>query len=1827
MAGGRRLGEAFVAIEADTSMFRASTIAGVKKAIAGIDANIPVRADTKDARAQIEALKRRMTDLGTRLTKIPINADGHPADNEMRKIALKLQDLAKQTATVTMKADTSKLDAEIAREELKLRKFQQAASKLKLDANDKELLAKIANLQWRSERLNDRLGNLDPATEPTAVNAVIKTIRSIDAQVAVLSARAQKIKMKADAGAFKKEIIESTVLIEKLKAEANELKIGGNIDMGRLAQIEAETLALEAAMRGLGGSVHSLTDRLTKGRVSWFGWIGGLLQAKVALFAGLRDVSGWHLGLDSIIESLAILIPAMAVLAVGLGAFAAAAFLAQHTLERIAARMQNIQIIADATGKKIAPLTDHFDQMARVIRPEVFGLLGAALSGTGQAMQTLDKLAIGTGTILDRFAARIIVDMHNGGQGIKHFVDTGEFDLQKLGNIFVNLGHVIAQIGVIASKTHIAEHLVGGLSLASNALRVISDLPTPLLVTLALVHGIYLWSGLATTALVKMTLSPLRGLANMIAGTELAGQAVRKLPADARGLKRIGAYASDIATGFGAIPARAKDAGKFLLKLATMPWTWVAVAAAGLIILGVWLSRTKSRAQEMIQAIDNITRSATIFNVINKTAQALILTDQDWAKAQTDLNKGIKEGTFLAPAMAIRFGQLGASTGAAADAAEAMRQKHGELVGQITLEAGRLTDLSRKFGTDGLAGAMALAHLAGVKVSDLFSKNAVVFATAIQQIQDMVTGYANMGQGSGQLASDLNALTVAGSDQIKAMGQLNDAYDTFIKITTGPTTGFITFAESLVRFSEDAQKSGAQMTGFGGAIEATSKKVRTSSLQLQQDFQDTLNAAEQMADAMRLTGTASDVQIKAIKNVVQVLIPMAGSNKAAAAEISALAQEAGGPATGGLKALAKWAGKTKDPLGATQKAAENATVAFANLSVDAQKLGTVLAQDLTKDMAVAVEASVGLQGAMNTFAKDIADSGTSIATTEKDRKALVDTLNAIGIHGAAADAIIQAIVGRLGSAKGPVNEAALAFENFATNGLHLSTAKADALWKKLNESNLPEMAKRADTVKLKFISLAMDGLHLTWDQADKLWLMLRKQYLDTLAIKAGTTREHFEKLAMDGLNLTRDQADKLWDKLRHQYLDTVANKAGETRKAFEKTAAQLGITRDQADKLWKSLHKVADGSPYNVKIHEDGTGIFTITGPGIKKSQGVGGSGNAAGGLAAGGFISGGIPNRDSVNAWLMPGEVVVPSKMVSAGAVDHLRGALPGFAAGGIVRASAKGGGAVGSLAGQTEDFHNSFRNIMTNAMKTAMTTALIAAREAAMAAAMGTGTGANIADYARSWVGKIPYQFGGTSLKGMDCSGFTGMVYRHFGYNNIPRTSEAQGSWVQNTPKPQPGGLAFYHSPAGGLDPGHVAVIDKGAGTVISQGGGLGPKIQRLHYMPLLWTGVPPGGFPQPAALGSKAAGSAQSWMHSHLGDYGWGLNQWGSLDALWQGESGWRWNANNPASGAYGIPQALPASKMASAGADWRTNPVTQMRWGAGYIKSVYGTPSSAYSKWLARSPHWYGEGGEIPGMAAGGPITKAERAGQTWLNAWRSRRGGGFGAAWGPKVVNEQIPEMQQAINRATILSKAGGLSAGKHRFWANAVADEKKRLVVLKRELSTERTWRGQLSGLDARLAKQVSAAGNLKSLAPNVRKWKGQIKANEYTVGQISKMLGYSDAFIKAHPAAPKLPGVVHTFGGDVGDRIGAFLAGVMAPFRNGGMVKSFDRGGWLQPGLTMAYNGTGRNERVGGGGDMTVTFDVSPSGNDFDQFLIAWLKKNVKIKGGGNVQTAWGSH
>ena len=109
------------------------------------------------------------------------------------------------------------------------------------------------------------------------------------------------------------------------------------------------------------------------------------------------------------------------------------------------------------------------------------------------------------------------------------------------------------------------------------------------------------------------------------------------------------------------------------------------------------------------------------------------------------------------------------------------------------------------------------------------------------------------------------------------------------------------------------------------------------------------------------------------------------------------------------------------------------------------------------------------------------------------------------------------------------------------------------------------------------------------------------------------------------------------------------------------------------------------------------------------------------------------------------------------------------------------------------------------------------------------------------------------------------------------------------------------------------------------------------------------------------SAPTGGAQSIGLQLASAMGWEGSQWTALQTLWNGESGWNPKAKNPSSGAYGIPQALPYTKMPKAAwpesAGGKSDAATQIQWGLNYIKGRYGSPQMALAFWNRQNPHWY------------------------------------------------------------------------------------------------------------------------------------------------------------------------------------------------------------------------------------------------------------------------------
>lgn len=204
----------------------------------------------------------------------------------------------------------------------------------------------------------------------------------------------------------------------------------------------------------------------------------------------------------------------------------------------------------------------------------------------------------------------------------------------------------------------------------------------------------------------------------------------------------------------------------------------------------------------------------------------------------------------------------------------------------------------------------------------------------------------------------------------------------------------------------------------------------------------------------------------------------------------------------------------------------------------------------------------------------------------------------------------------------------------------------------------------------------------------------------------------------------------------------------------------------------------------------------------------------------------------------------------------------------------------------------------------------------------------------------------------------------------SEAPKTGQLAHSGL--TGNPASGPYSPLLSPAQAGDPGDRSLVSgsyRGVWFGLPQPDGAGPGSSSLTAAEAIADSATPSPAPTQAAPAAKplhvqsrtsvsaaiSGGNPRTMAQALAATYSWTGNQWTCLDKLWTHESKYQTTVRNPSSGAYGIPQALPASKMSSAGDDWRTNPVTQIVWGLGYIQNRYGSPCDAWSYWLRHNSY--------------------------------------------------------------------------------------------------------------------------------------------------------------------------------------------------------------------------------------------------------------------------------
>lgn len=652
---------------------------------------------------------------------------------------------------------------------------------------------------------------------------------------------------------------------------------------------------------------------------SYTGWgaLWSLLTARVPLFGGedntpamlswlptmITEVAGWHIALDSVIESLAVLTPA----AIGLGLWGAAAY---PIFRADATQLENIHTVVTATGQSIYPLQAGMSALTKAAQPAALNVYGDALSLMGSKSSALTTVISDVGSAISELSARATLAMKSSAGGTLF----GEIatDLSQVGDDFANtfgiIGNLLKSVpGIAGDLLHVSTDVTGALESFTG-----SGVTQGILRVGLAFHGIVLWGGLAATVFSKVATGGLGVISNL----------AFKGAAGLEGLGSAGKLASDGLLGV----ATTAEAG------AALPWGWIAAGAAAIGFFAYEALTAKDATETWLSSLQTAIGKQSAGSGLTGITSDQILVTQQLAQAQHVLAVNTTEANTA---------QVNVHTGlatATGDYQEQAQRVTELTAGQVQLNAEsalysqRLDGLARTFG--GAAEAQGLLAASGITMGQFLSKNKNTWAQVQEDVLATSLAYKAAGQAGGRLGADMAVLTAESNPQLVAMEKLDSAWQTFIGLSTGLVTSETGVVSGLRSIDTEAKKSGASFTG-----------VNTASLNLQNTM------AQQITSVQSVIGSMSDAQapVSALAAVFSTdLAPAvhrgALQNAAFKSEIEALAASAGYTGSGSISSLTNWIDKNATSLGRAMHLADEYAAALSKIPATVKTSVNIYAQ-------------------------------------------------------------------------------------------------------------------------------------------------------------------------------------------------------------------------------------------------------------------------------------------------------------------------------------------------------------------------------------------------------------------------------------------------------------------------------------------------------------------------------------------------------------------------------------------------------------------------------------------------------------------------------------------------------------------------------------------------------------------------------------------------------------------------------------------------------------------------------------------------------------------
>lgn len=980
------LAEAFVQIRPDTTGFRAEAESKIKAALAGINPEVKVKV-TPDLSGFQAAVKAALTKaLAGTGGKIPIKLTfDTDAGDLARQIALLRTKLTQQGLADFLDADLplGKIQYQVA---LLRRLLQQGkvTDFLGVNLNQSEALRQGAALRsaLKSELSDVNIGvGVNPASAAAAKAAAMAALGSPGAETSAAAAAAAT-------GGLAAQAADASADAQALLRLAASAKTAG--DAAKYAY--AANIAQNIALKDQESLAAPVADAMNTMAGRW-----GVLTNRLQLFGGalagvpiLAQVALWHVLADTIIETIAVILPAtIAFVAFG----AAAAPTAQH----IYVQLSNIWTASNALNQSIYPLTKNMMSLGNAVKPEVYQLFGQALVVANDKAGEFSKTAAEAGKVIDQLGARASAALVSGG--FSQFLAKGPQDLMLIGDIIGNIFGIVGNL--LRTMPGYAQILFGTLRDVTGAIEAVTATPlAQWLIKIGLyLHGAILYGGLAVTSFVLIG----NALGALAARFGIADAAALSFDASLfsvgiRGaLTGIGELAVALFTMAGAedVAAASSDilAGSLAALDAVNPVFWVVAAAAAIAGVVYWLTRATSATSGYDAAVNAALQQVPVNQLQLQLTREMAITIGNMQDAQAQLAVTSKT-----------LDQVNLHTGQTVkQTSDAWRQQAAIVAGyqgELATLQGYQANYNELLKAAG--GNMALIVAAGITTNNVIGASSSQMAQNIIMVQAEVAQFKAMELGVGRAGAAMNALNYAGDTTNNTLGSLDvdmqkivTGQDDLTNVILGGEQAFIGFQQAVGQWGTDLGKSASYLHGLVGET--------TNALTAQNDFYSTvLPDAGKLVDALEMQLAPTNQITVATATSAKEMLALAGNNALARGVIISFINNALGPGTVGFQNLNKWVAQNSTTQQGFQAIIAESTINAAKLG------GTInsLTQSLfTQDLMLASHVTPD----MKAYASALVNQGANADATRGARAQLIKDYESIGLSAQAATALVNGL--------------------------------------------------------------------------------------------------------------------------------------------------------------------------------------------------------------------------------------------------------------------------------------------------------------------------------------------------------------------------------------------------------------------------------------------------------------------------------------------------------------------------------------------------------------------------------------------------------------------------------------------------------------------------------------------------------------------------------------------------------------------------------------------------------------------------------------------------